>query len=193
MHTFKALINKIESKEMANKMKTKLKTTMHTYLSVLILATVLLASQLTTAQTKETIAEKGILVKTNYKQDFANGDKKKLVDKIETFNKKGELIDLKVYNSKGQYAKDWFQYKYDANGRLAKETEYDAKQNLKKRTVFKYDTNGRTSEEIEYYPEGRFKKRTLYKYANGLKISKEVFDEKERLSSKTSYEYQFTK
>ena len=91
----------------------------------------------------------------------------KRIDKIETFNDKGELVDLKNYDSAGKYAKDWFQYKYDTDGNLIEEVEYDSKEN--------------------------FKKRTLYKYSNGLEISKEEFDEKGRLSKQTTYEYQYKK
>ena len=116
-------------------------------------------------QVTKTIIEKGILVKTTYKQDFEDGDKKRRIEKIETFNEKGELVDLKVYDSAGKYAKDWFQYKYNSEGMLIEEVEYDSKQ--------------------------KFKERTVYKYENGLKISKDVFDEKERLSKQTTYEYQF--
>ena len=121
--------------------------------------------QIAMAQSKETIVEKGIVVKTTYKQDVEDGDKTKKIDKIETFNAEGELVDLKIYDSNGKYAKDWFEYKYDSNGNLIEEVEYDSKQKLKDRTV--------------------------YKYSNGLLISKEVFDEKGRLSKKTTYEYQF--
>jgi hypothetical protein len=127
----------------------------------------LFSGQLISAQSKSTIIEKGILVKTTYKQDIEDGDKKRRIDKVETFNEKGDLVDLKNYDSAGKYAKDWFQYKYDNDGNLIEEIEYDSKQKLKERTV--------------------------YKYTKGLKVSKEVFDEKERLSRHTTYEYQFKK
>lgn len=137
------------------------------FLFGIFLTMFLLQGQSVSAQSKKTILEKGILVKTTYIQDFEDGDKERIIDKIETFNEKGELIDLKVYNSAGKYVKDWFQYKYNSEGKLIEEVEYDSKQ--------------------------KFKKRTVYKYKNGLKISKEVFDEKERLSKQTTYEYQLKK
>jgi len=145
-------------------MKTK---KMNAILSGIFLISFLLAGQIIFAQSQSTVIEKEILVKTTYKQDFEAGDKKKQIDKIETYNDKGELVDLKIYDSAGKYAKDWFQYKYDSNGNLIEEIEYDSKQKLKERIV--------------------------YKYSNGLKISKEVFDEKERLSKQTTYEYQYKK
>lgn len=138
---------------------------MQTSIKAIALISFVLMGQIAMAQSKETIVEKGIVVKTTYKQDIEDGDKTKRIDKIETFNAEGELVDLKVYNSNGKYAKDWFEYKYDQNGNLIEEVEYDSKQKLKDRTV--------------------------YKYGNGLLISKEVFDEKGRLSKKTTYEYQY--
>lgn len=140
---------------------------MNALLTGIFLVTFLFTSQIIIAQTQNTIIEKGILIKTTYKQDLEDGDKEKRIDKIETFNDKGELVDLKNYDSAGKYAKDWFQYKYDTDGNLIEEVEYDSKQN--------------------------FKKRTLYKYSNGLEISKEEFDEKGRLSKQTTYEYQYKK
>ena len=132
---------------------------------VLVLLSLLIVSQLIVAQSKKTIIEKGIVVKTTYKQDLEDGDRERKIDKIETYNDKGDLVDLKVYNSNGKYAKDWFQYKYNEDGKLIEEIEYDSKQNIKDRTV--------------------------YKYVNGLKTSKEVFDRKGRLSKRTTYEYEF--
>lgn len=137
------------------------------FLSGVILLFILLIGHASWAQSKKTIIEKGILVKTTYRQDFEEGEKDRVLDKVETFNERGELVDLKVYDSAGKYAKDWFQYKYNSDGELIEEVEYDSKQ--------------------------KFKERTVYKYANGLKISKEVFDEKERLSKQTTYEYQLKK
>ena len=137
------------------------------FLSGVILLLFLLPGQAAWAQSKKTIIEKGIHVKTTYKQDFEEGEKNRVLDKVETFNEKGELVDLKVYDRAGKYAKDWFQYKYNSDGELIEEVEYDSKQ--------------------------KFKERTVYKYSNGLKISKEVFDEKERLSKQTTYEYQLKK
>ena len=145
-------------------MKTK---KINAILSGIFLISFLLTGQISFAQAQSTIVEKGILLKTTYKKDLEDGDNKKRIDKVETFNDKGELVDLKHYDSAGKYAKDWFQYKYDNSGNLIEEVEYDSKQKLKERTV--------------------------YKYSNGLKISKEVFDEKERLSNQTTYEYQYKK
>ena len=125
----------------------------------------LMLEQTAWAQSKKTRIEKGILVKTTYKQDLEDGDKKRILDKVETYNKNGELVDLKIYDRAGKYAKDWFQFKYNIKGELIEKVEYDSKQKLKERTV--------------------------YKYSKGLRISKEVFDDKERLSKKTTYEYQF--
>jgi hypothetical protein len=138
---------------------------MQTSIKAIALICLVFMGQTAMAQSKETIVEKGIVVITTYKQDLEDGDKTKRIDKIETFNAKGELVDLKVYNSNGKYAKDWFEYKYDQNGNLIEEVEYDSKQKLKDRTV--------------------------YKYIDGLIMSKEVFDEKGKLSRVTTYEYQF--
>jgi hypothetical protein len=138
---------------------------MQNFKGTLILISLLIVSQLIIAQSKETIIEKGIVVKTTYKQDLEDGEKERRIDKIETFNSKGELVDLKIYNSGGKYAKDWFVYTYNSDGKLIEELEYDSKKKLKDRTV--------------------------YKYVDGLRTSKEVFDAKGRLSRKTTYEYQF--
>lgn len=132
--------------------------------SILFILLVISVNSLS-AQSTSIIKEKGIKSKTFYVQDIESGDKKMQIDKIETYNEKGQLVDLKVYDDEGRNAKDWFQYKYDANGNVIEEIEYDSRQKLKERIV--------------------------HIFKNGLKVEKQYFDNKGRMTKKKVYEYQY--
>lgn len=118
------------------------------------------------AQKKEEIVDKGIEVKKFFEQDVADGEKEAYLVKEEFYSTKGELVEIKEYNSQGS-VETWFKYKYDKNNVLIEELELNSK-----------------GEQIE---------RIEYKYQNGLRTEKLEYDSKNRLSKIRKYEYGFRK
>jgi hypothetical protein len=117
------------------------------------------------AQSEAEIKEKGIKSKTFYVQNIEDGEKEPVIDKIESYDEHGRLIDLKIYDREGKNIKDWFQYKYNEAGLIIEEVEYDSRSRLKERIV--------------------------HIYKGGLKVEKHYFDDKERMTKKKVYEYQY--
>ncbi len=121
----------------------------------------------TSGQDRKEVIEKGIQVKRNYELDVANGDKEPSIEKEETYNFRGDLIELKVYSDKGKTVDNWVKYKYDTLGNLIEEQNLNSK--------------------------GEVKERFEYKYENGLKVEKLYYDNKNRLTKKKIYKYELRK
>lgn len=119
----------------------------------------------TNAQSKKEIIKKGIEVKRIYKQDVKDGEDELYIEKEEFYNSRGDLLEMKEYADNGKKIKDWFQYKYDADGNLI--------------------------EEIELNSKGEVKERIVTHYENGLKTHREYYDDKNRLKEKRAYEYEY--
>ncbi len=125
------------------------------------------ASLNVTAQSKKEIIQKGIEVKRIYKQDVKDGEDQLYIEKEEFYNSRGDLIEMKEYADNGTKIKDWFQYKYDTDGNL--------------------------TEEIEFNSKGEIKERIVTYWENGLKTHREIYDDKDRLKEKRTYEYEYRK
>jgi len=118
-------------------------------------------------QDKKEVVEKGIQVKRNYELDIANGDKEPFIEKEETYNFRGDLVEIKAYIDKGKTVDSWIKYKYDTQGNLIEEQVLNSK--------------------------GEPKERFEYKYENGLKTEKLCYDNKNRLTKKKIYKYELRK
>lgn len=128
----------------------------------------LFATSLTAnAQSKKEIIQKGIEVKRIYKQDVKDGEDQLYIEKEEFYNARGDLIEMKEYGDNGTKINDWFQYKYDTDGNLTEETEFNSK--------------------------GEIKERIVTFWENGLKTHREIYDDKDRLKEKRTYEYEYRK
>lgn len=85
-------------------------------------------------------------------------------ESIVKFNSNGDVIEEINYDKKGVENKH-VKYEYNAAQKKIKEVHYNAKGAIKKIVVIKYDENGLKSEEIEYAADGKtIEKRTKYIY-----------------------------
>lgn len=134
---------------------------------IVLITLFVLFSNVLFAQSKTEIIQKGIEVRRYYEQDIEDGEKQLTVFKEEFFNIKGELVEVKTYNNKGDEIDEWFKYEYDNNGNLVEELELDEK-----------------GEQIE---------RVVSVFKDGLKVEKLYYDHKDRLKQRRTYEYEFRK
>jgi hypothetical protein len=116
------------------------------------------------AQSKSLILNNKVATQTITIVDYeeSNGDER--LERIETYDKFGNLIEVKDYNSKGELSL-FERYTYDETGNKTSEEKFDNKGNLEKR----YE----------------------YSYKNGLKTSRSTFDKKGKLVKKRVYSYTY--
>lgn len=130
---------------------------------IFIISTLCLCT-FTNAQSPKEAKEAKILKKTTSEINIEKGEKKPIIEKEETFNTDGEIVELKEYDKVGKLS-NWVKYTFDANNNLIKETY------LK--------------------PSGNIDKSIVYIYENGVKAQKQYFDDKDRMLKKKIYEYKF--
>ncbi|MFH2096656.1 MAG: hypothetical protein ABIJ16_13180 [Bacteroidota bacterium] len=113
-------------------------------------------------QGKKTIIANGVKTKTEWKYDYKTGTEKKIKQSETKFDAAGNEIEVKEYDDYGK-VKSWVKTEYNADGDVVKEQELGADKSVKKTTV--------------------------YKYSNGLKTEKIVYDDKNKVKSKKSWDY----
>ena len=119
-----------------------------------------------TGQSSKVIREKHIESQTVLEYVIEEGIDEPVIESIQRYNEKGDLIEIKELSKKGE-VKRWEKYAYDENGKLVEE--------------FFLDVKGRV-ERTE---------RTLY--ADGLKVEKQYFNNKDILYKRKVYEYEYRK
>jgi len=135
--------------------------------TVLVLTSMflLLAGQVD-AQSTRTLKEKQITTQTIMEYFIEEGIDEPLIESIERYNDKGELVEIKEFSKKGE-VKRWEKYAYDENDKLVEEVFLDAK--------------------------GRVEKTERTLYADGLKTEKQYFNNKDILYKRKVYEYEYQK
>lgn len=124
----------------------------------------ILAPSLCMAQGGKTLKKNNVNSQTTYEYFLSEGKKEPVVEKIENYDKEGNLTELKLFNKDGE-VKQWEKYSYDEDGEVIEEQLLDGK--------------GRISERIEY------------SYENKLIQEKRYFDQKDRLVKKKTYAYTY--
>jgi hypothetical protein len=124
----------------------------------------LLVSGSLMGQKSSTIVEKEIVSRTVYEYFIEEGMDEPVVESIETFNERGDLTELKEFNSKGE-VKRWEKYSYDNDGMLVEEVFLDAK--------------------------GKVEQTEKSLYVDGLRVEKQYFNNKDKLYKRKVYEYEF--
>lgn len=115
-------------------------------------------------QSKEIIKEKHIASKTVQEYFIGEGMDEPVVESIEKFNERGDLIEIQEFNSKGD-VKLWEKYTYDEEGRLVEEVFLDGK--------------------------GRIERTEKSIYSDGLRIEKQFYNNKDKLYKRKVYEYEY--
>ncbi len=99
------------------------------------------------------------------KEYFLDDHKDKpVVERIETFNKLGYLIEIKEFDS-NESVKKWEKYSYNSEGNLIEEIFLDDK--------------------------GRVERTEKSIYKDGLRVEKQFFDERAKMYKKKEYVYEF--
>ncbi|MEA3460320.1 MAG: hypothetical protein U9R49_00485 [Bacteroidota bacterium] len=117
-------------------------------------------------QNTNTIQEKKIASRTVYEYFIDKGMDEPVVESIETYDEKGELLELKEFNSKGE-VKRWEQYAYNEEGKVVQEVFLNSKGKVE-----------RTEKSI---------------YEDGLRVEKQYFNNRDKLYKRKVYEYEFRK
>lgn len=130
-----------------------------TYILILLL---LLVPAFAYAQSEEVISAKKIESQTVYEYFVEEGIKNPLIERIEKYDKSGNMILEKEMNKLGE-VRLWKEYKFDAEGNKVEETVLDAKGNQEERTEWIYK-DGLVSEKKYYDEKDRLTKRKEYKY-----------------------------
>ena len=115
-------------------------------------------------QSTEIIKEKKIVTRTVQEYFIGEGMDEPVVESIERFNERGDLIEIKEFNSKGEI-KLWEKYSYDSEGNVVEEVFLDAR--------------------------GRTERTEKSVYSDGLRIEKQYFNNKDKLYKRKVYEYEY--
>ena len=115
-------------------------------------------------QSKRIIQEKGIKSVTTQEYFLDQHKNKPVVERIETFNELGNLVEIKVFNS-SENIKRWEKFVYDEDGNLIEKTFLDDKGRVERT------------------------EKSIYKYC--LRVERHFFDDRERMYKKKVYVYEF--
>lgn len=122
------------------------------------------STQLLNAQKKKTVQEKHIRTVTVYNEDYEKNN--------------------------GRQVKDSFT-KYDEEGNVVEEIEYDEYGKEKKHVLYEYDKEGNKIKETNLTPKGTKASVIEYKYENGLKKEKIVYNSSGKVIFKKKYVYEY--
>lgn len=116
------------------------------------------------AQGSKVLKRNNVVSQTTYEYFIEEGKKNPVVEKIEKYDKEGQVTELKVFNKVGEI-KQWEKYSYNEDGEVVEEQILNE--------------NGKVIERIEY------------SFENELVREKRYFDHKGRMVKKKTYEYQY--
>ena len=115
-------------------------------------------------QSTKIIKEKKITTLTVQEYFIDEGMDEPVVESIERFNERGDLIEIQEFNSRGD-VKLWEKYAYDNEGRVVEEIFLDAK--------------------------GRVERTEKSIYSDGLRIEKQFYNNRDKLYKRKVYEYEY--
>lgn len=116
------------------------------------------------AQNEAIISKNKVASQTVYEYFIEEGLKKPVVERIEKYDKSGNLIEEKEMNKEGE-VKKWMKYKFDADRNKVEETILNIR--------------GGQEERIEWI------------YKDGLVTEKKYYDHKDRLVKRKEYKYEY--
>ena len=115
-------------------------------------------------QSTTIIKEKKIATLTVQEYFIDEGMDEPVVESIERFNERGDLIEIQEFNSRGE-VKLWEKYAYDNEGRVVEEIFLDTK--------------------------GRVERTEKSIYSDGLRIEKQYYNNRDKLYKRKVYEYEY--
>jgi hypothetical protein len=132
----------------------------------LLAGTLMFVAGPVTGQSSKTISEKKIASLTVNEYFVEEGMDEPLVESIERYNEVGDPVEIKEFNSKGE-VKRWEKYAYNKEGKLVEEVFLDEK--------------------------GKVERTEKSMYKDGLRIEKQYFNNKDKLTKRKVYEYEYRK
>ena len=122
----------------------------------------LLVSGTAMGQGKKTIREKKITSITVNEYFIEEGMDEPVVESIEKFNEEGDLVEIQVFNKRGDY-KRWEKYVYNDDGELVEEIFLDEKGRITETEKNIYDGDLRVEKQY-YNKRGDLYKKKVYTY-----------------------------
>ncbi len=113
-------------------------------------------------QSKKNIREKKIISRTVDEYFIEEGMDDPVVESIEKFNEKGDLIEIQVFN-KREEVKKWEKYVYNEDGKLVEEIFLDERGRVDRTEKNIYDEDLRI-EKYYYNQRGDLYKKKVYRY-----------------------------
>lgn len=126
----------------------------------------MLGSGTVLGQDASKIQEKKIAARTVYEYFVEEGMDEPVVESVERYNERGDLLEIKEFNSKGE-VKRWEKYDYDERGHLVEEVYLDGK--------------------------GKVQRTEKSVYSDGLRVEKLYYNNKDKLYKRKVYEYEYRK
>jgi len=126
----------------------------------------LLGSGTVLGQDASKIQEKKIVTRTVYEYFVEEGMDEPVVESVERYNERGDLLEIKEFNSKGE-VKRWEKYDYDERGHQVEEVYLDGK--------------------------GKVQRTEKSVYSDGLRVEKLYYNNKDKLYKRKVYEYEYRK
>jgi YD repeat-containing protein len=107
------------------------------------------------------------------------------------FDAEGNITEETEYDEDGKFQR-LTKYLYDQEGKLLEEQRLDASKVLVDKKIYKYSPTGKKTEELHQSKEGKTIKKSVWKYdAKGLKTEKVTYDGENKIVSvkKTNYKF----
>lgn len=162
----------------------------HLFLS-LIFVLLFISTKISFAQSKKDIRKNGVKGMTEVIVEYENGKEVSHNDVSKKFDKEGEII-LEVNYDKNGALKDKTATKFNRDGDKIEETIFDATGKQANRFVYKYNADGEKSEEIKYDSKNTLVSRSVYVInGKGLKTERKTYDVKGKLIQTKKYIYEY--
>ena len=143
------------------------------------------------AQSKKDIRKNNIKGVTEIVTEYENGKESVHNDVSKKFDKEGEVIQELNYDKNG-VLKEKILTKNNKDGDKIEETIFDASGKQTKRFTYKYDSFGEKIEEIQYDAKNALLTKSVYTSNNkGLKTERKTYDSKGKLIQAKKYTYEF--
>ena len=143
------------------------------------------------AQSKKDIRKNNIKGITEVVIEYENGKETTHNDVAKRFDKEGEVIQEINYDKNG-VLKEKIVTKNNRDGDKIEEVFYDATGKQSKRFTYKYDSFGEKTEEIQYDAKNILLTKSIYSNNNkGLKAERKTYDAKGKLIQIKKYVYEY--
>lgn len=154
-----------------------------------ILLLMLIVSSTIFAQSKKDIKKNKVKSLTETIISYENGKEIIHNDLIRKFDKNGQVIEETNFDKNGKIKTKTIS-KFNNLEDKVEETVLDGNNRQISREVYKYDAEDEKSEEWHYNEKNEFESKSVYVVKNGLKIERKTYDSKGKLIQLKKYIYE---